>query len=350
MSQDQLEALADIFPQHPRSELATRLLCATNFETLVDELFLEQSQSQRESTKAAYSADVLLLKEMFPDQQLDKLAAELQKRGDIQKVMDALVETDWRVHCATLHLDADTMQPLVDKHNGDFLVAFAELVGRRSALPHPHSTQAQELKRYVGADRLLHNVNSVFLEKCLHYYNDDVFMVLEAARMYIEAGRESVTFERKLGLERKPEGTILSSQFTFNLPKPTPPGFTEAPKRHVPASAKPARVSARAASPAIRLSTLDLHGYTVADALAATQTAVSQWWATELEERTAAGIMSRYGQKADHVLPLNVITGRGIHSVDGTSRVRASVIRMLEQKGYLIELQAGLVTVVGKRK
>lgn len=357
-----LESLVDIFPSYPRSELAARLLCAHSYNLLVDELFTEQSSAlAAESSK--YGPDVMMLKEMFPSITLDTLAAELQKNGSVQETMNLLLEGGWRDDCASLGLPVGSVEPLVEKHNGDFLMALAELIGKAGRRPNWEQLKLvkdteNELHSYVWGEKLLQKLNYDFLEKLLIFVQGDIVKVLEVARLYTEAGREQLTFDRGFGFQHRkaePKGTSLSKHITFSLAKPPSNDTFSSPTPEPRSTPKPVFMTSTSRTtlstvPKYTAHGLDLHGLTVNDALSVTKKEVAKWWKTEMDERTAAGILSRYGQKANHVEPLRIVTGRGIHSVDGQARIRASVIRLLERDGYMIEEETGLVRVLGRKK
>ncbi|KAL4943682.1 hypothetical protein BDV06DRAFT_189437 [Aspergillus oleicola] len=110
----------------------------------------------------------------------------------------------------------------------------------------------------------------------------------------------------------------------------------ERAKRDAAASAdKYARRNATANS-------IDLHGLSVQDAVRITSDHVSEWWESLGDSkymRGSDGDAARGGYR--------IITGVGRHSHDGTSRLGPAVGKMLAREGWRVNVEPGVLTVVG---
>ena len=94
---------------------------------------------------------------------------------------------------------------------------------------------------------------------------------------------------------------------------------------------------------------LDLHNLTVPTALKATGLALRDWWKDELDQRHVDGKLTRFGWKVQFVSPFNLITGRGIHSEGGKSKIRIAVKNYLTRNNYVFEEYSGRFEIEGKR-
>ncbi|KAL4778146.1 hypothetical protein BJX76DRAFT_157578 [Aspergillus varians] len=87
---------------------------------------------------------------------------------------------------------------------------------------------------------------------------------------------------------------------------------------------------------------LDLHGVSVQDAVRITSVRVSDWWESLGDTkymRGSDGDAARGGYR--------IITGLGRHSRGGTSRLGPAVGKVLAREGWRVEVQPGVLTVVG---
>ncbi|KAM9908482.1 hypothetical protein OXX79_000330 [Metschnikowia pulcherrima] len=410
----ELEVLVDAFPQYPRSELAERLLCASSPEVLFNELAIEAvsgievNENVKESKK--FDAGVDRLKELFSTANRDVLAAALnENNGCVDKTIENMLENDPIQKLSKLSgLEEAELSPYMARNQNDVLRALADLIAhykkrkkvRASRVQarnvataayedaykvHENSTEVLQLKECIWAEQALQEVNYDFLLKSLVFFQGNVPRVLDVARLFIEAGRQNLTYDHRLGFQFKevpgfsqPSASVLRSKHASLIsPRPLGPKLGEAsgPSEVSSRSITPTyNVAIREKSPLLSIgcskpislaqpntrpilqaamhtqaSRLDLHGYTVAQATAATKEAVSAWWAEEKESRTIEGHMERYGSRAEFVDPLQIITGRGIHSAGGSPRIRQSVIRLLNSEGYLFNEEVGRVDVFGRR-
>lgn len=93
---------------------------------------------------------------------------------------------------------------------------------------------------------------------------------------------------------------------------------------------------------------LDLHGLTVEVAIDLVRRIVQEWWRSELDKREQLGKSTKYG-KAIYVEPLHIITGRGIHSSGGVSKLKTAVRHYLNTGKIIFDENSSSFTVQGKR-
>ncbi|PYH45079.1 Smr domain protein [Aspergillus saccharolyticus JOP 1030-1] len=87
---------------------------------------------------------------------------------------------------------------------------------------------------------------------------------------------------------------------------------------------------------------LDLHGVSVQDAVRISRERVSAWWESLGDAKLMGG--SRYERTQGG---FHIVTGKGRHSHDGTSRLGPAVGKMLIRDGWKVEVGEGALTVVG---
>lgn len=98
---------------------------------------------------------------------------------------------------------------------------------------------------------------------------------------------------------------------------------------------------------AARSGMLDLHLLPVENALNATKRTLAEWWNEELSLRETNGVKKSHN--CSLVDPIKVLTGRGIHSKGGISRIKIAVRKFLEGS-YNYEEESSYFLVYGKRK
>ncbi|GMG20733.1 unnamed protein product [Ambrosiozyma monospora] len=93
---------------------------------------------------------------------------------------------------------------------------------------------------------------------------------------------------------------------------------------------------------------LDLHGLSVKSAVRATEEALSFWWDSEISyrERRNANMKLVRAQAGD----FRVITGRGLHSAGGQSKIKGSVNKFLRVGGFTFKDDGGAFIVTGKKR
>ncbi|ANZ77723.1 BA75_04458T0 [Komagataella pastoris] len=96
--------------------------------------------------------------------------------------------------------------------------------------------------------------------------------------------------------------------------------------------------------------TLDLHGLTVPMAKKATLSALKRWWSEEILLREWDGVRYKHTGPVQHMEPLRLITGRGMHSSGGFSQIRKCLIKELEASWILNRDNPGELIVLGRRK
>ncbi|KAL2890280.1 Smr domain-containing protein [Ceratocystis lukuohia] len=86
---------------------------------------------------------------------------------------------------------------------------------------------------------------------------------------------------------------------------------------------------------------IDLHGVTVDNAVRIAVEETRKWWQ---QEQTRTRIT------CDPSQGFTIVTGKGLHSVGGQSRIRGPVISALQADGWTVTPEAGMCTVIGRKR
>ncbi|KAI4114000.1 MAG: hypothetical protein LQ345_005136 [Seirophora villosa] len=92
-----------------------------------------------------------------------------------------------------------------------------------------------------------------------------------------------------------------------------------------------------------RAGEIDLHGVNVKDAVRIAQDHVEDWWEADGQEWARAG-------KAMGGRGLRIVTGVGRHSEGGRGKLGPAVGAMLVREGWKVEIEQGVIKVVGKAR
>lgn len=375
----QLNLLIDLFPGLPRSELVVRLSSCSNFDRLLEDLLAEQSGTQTQTKRShELRMDALTsereLQFIFPDIDANEVKNALQRHGyDFKAAADELTLPSPQKELAEFcELSQEIIDSYVRKHKEDTVCALVEILATYTRQKKAWNSRVQdrklesaytpfyvykkssgeavELDEYILHNKQLQKLNYAFMKKLLVFFHGNVFKVLEAAKRVVDANKESFTFDTTLGLESE----------TFLAPKPKASDLLRAgPSNtapqwnlHLPVkrgSDVPIKSTPRT-NPGKFLSTnVDLHGMTVREAVVVAEEAVDSWWKEEMDHRQAEGFFHKYGQKSRFLKPLDLVTGRGLHS-QGGPKIRGPVIKMLTRKGFQFEEEIGKVVVLGKKR
>ncbi|WEJ96778.1 hypothetical protein PSN45_004321 [Yamadazyma tenuis] len=279
----------------------------------------------------------------------------------------------------TTGMDEATCKKYLDLNKGDYGKSFIELVinevdlgssesATRSRVNRGYNCKTQyvydeglpefrELEDFYNTNPDFRLISKPFLKKLLVMFKGDLNKTVEMVGVIITAMYERQTFagEWFTGEEMPklsgPKEKLGSKVDVLKIPKAgqrllqqtEAKGLQRIPNRGVQTSLSPV-------SKISHLHSIDLHMMGVSDAMQATTMALRDWWAQEQQERIEDGKLSHYGTKAQFVEPLRVVTGRGIHSAQGYSRIKVSVGKYLASHMYMYTEETWGYIILGKRK
>ncbi|KAL6947152.1 hypothetical protein ACO0QE_002024 [Hanseniaspora vineae] len=93
----------------------------------------------------------------------------------------------------------------------------------------------------------------------------------------------------------------------------------------------------------------DFHGFRPEEATRVSSILLSTWWNEEVLGREMNNVKKEHS-KVFCVSPYVIVTGRGIHSVGGVSKVRKAVKKLLDNQNYVYNEEASYFEVIGKKR
>lgn len=216
-----------------------------------------------------------------------------------------------------------------------------------------YATQKKELHLIIESNPVLKTLHRKFCELAVEHFRGDVIKAIEVCRFLVQ--------NNGAGLTHGARKVKNSSPSYASAAKAAPAQPSKGPPLTLSAQFASFRTKADAVvGPQtdlekqiyglyLRTSRLDLHHLKLAPAMQVTRRALNDWWSREKEQREYEGTLSKFTSRAVFVDPLNIITGRGIHSVGGVPVIRQSVSRYLQASGYVYDEKAGSFIVLGKK-
>lgn len=212
------------------------------------------------------------------------------------------------------------------------------------------SKEAQELQEILRSNSTLRSINRAFLKRALTFYRGDMSMTMSLALLIIEADLSCATYKTEQSDLNLEEGFKMSSGSSKN-------SHLSSGRRD-----RPARTSSLTLQNDEHYSKgqqmiehvfdsprLDFHGFVPKDAIQVLKICLDRWWTQELSERE----MNRQKlsiSRALNVVPLEVVTGRGIHSAGGVSTLKIKVRAFLNNNNYLFSEESAYFVIEGKKK
>lgn len=366
-----VDTLAGLFPNWSRDELLNRLNKCDRIEIVIEDLIKEQEYSQNPE-----SPELRRLQDILPDADTEKLRRLLRENeDDVSKVFEAYTALDATSNelMIVTGLLEDIIEPYLQR-NGCRMLALADIMcnyrrkkrmkGSRvqdsrnnlsklvfqgvSYTYNDTSREAEELRKQIEQQTLLQQVNYAFLVKCLEFFEGAVDRVLRVAYLFVDHAATKLTFDPKLGLDTTYQVESKAADILKackNVPQKAWK-FTPSSTFNTMNSGM-SLLSKTQSLPSPVSGIVDLHGYLVGEAVQLAEREVKKWWNEEIRERQAHGILSKFGSRAAFVEPLDVITGRGLHS-SGGPKLRKPVIQMLNRLKFLYREEIGRVVVVGR--
>ncbi|QLQ78173.1 hypothetical protein HG537_0A04200 [Torulaspora globosa] len=211
------------------------------------------------------------------------------------------------------------------------------------------SSNLEESEEILRNDPTMKTINWTFLKRALAFYKGDLSMTISLAQHIIEADLQSATYKSSVNDFDIEKSFKISAA---NLPKhqsssngPGKPSLLQPLELQ---DDKHYNMGKEMIEKIFDIPRLDFHGFTPTNAIKILELCLNKWWKQEISERE----MNRQKLSISHALnvaPLEVITGRGIHSVGGVSKLKIRVRRYLDQNNYLYSEEPAYFIVNGKK-
>lgn len=306
-------------------------------------------------TSTDFPLDVYKLWEVLPDWPLQRLHQEYIKTNDFTTTLLRLSDENHIKFVKELagmcRQPEGVAEEYLERNGGDFVRAMIELVQSASAASASTGATTSSSARTQNP---YESVSSEFTEKLKTCMSEE--KAREAMEMILEGGYQQFTFgpggasgassstSYSAAVRIKKAPVIKKSQMFTTIGRHAlgpGPGPGPGPRQ--------AGLGPQGPRPGPGPSGLDLHGLLVPQAMSQTSSALSDWWKTEQTARIQDGRLHQYGATARFVDPLKVVTGRGLHSEGGVSKIKKGVRGYLERNGYLYEEESWGYVVHGRR-
>lgn len=371
-----IKQILDIFPTKSSSEIIT--IINQHPDSSVDALieFIFDSESK----PSEYPLEVYKLFEIMPDLSLEHINNQYQlHHQNFDSTLNSLVgmdkpseHHDYNVQELWTHLEQVTCKDdsipkkYLQDNEGDYIRALIQLVSNEVKADDPQTSRVQRRRAKVNIDQIYKSdprwsqLDFGFCKKLMTVLGD-VDQVLQYVNMIVDFGYQELTFHKQI------TGPILAERHVTNPKKISsikltgaakqvlkePEGWQEV-KRDRPKAVEPFQThsfplsSHTSVNQYLQSGKLDLHGLTADAAVSLVARVTTEWWNQELEGRLSEGKRT-YTKKAEIMEPLRVVTGRGIHSREGYSKIKVQVGKYLNARGFVFEEDPGSYTVIGKR-
>mgnify|MGYP003365485641 CR=1 FL=1 len=207
-----------------------------------------------------------------------------------------------------------------------------------------HSKEMTELKGIIASNVDIRNINPVFIKNALKYYNGSVEQTIACLILIITNKGSKFTFINDNSVENKfIETNTWKSKKSKTLA--IVPIITH--KTNIAKSSSLPETNSILDS-LFENYRLDFHGLLSTQAADILSKALTKWWNKEMEERE----MSNKRLNLVNVCcvnPLIVITGRGIHSVGGISKVKIQVRKYLKNSNFVFDEEPSFFVIYGKK-
>ena len=214
--------------------------------------------------------------------------------------------------------------------------------------------KTKALRELVRSSPKLSGINPTFLRDALTYYKGDTEKTLDLCCLLAEQDgiKYSFLLDTPDGAGHSLEEHSHSNLTVVNSRPSTPPqkGSRHRKSTEILGTSKHHETIAndRQLRDLFNTYKLDFHGYLPQEAVSILQIALEKWWDKEITLRERNTIKLNLIEVCC-VQPLIVITGRGIHSVGGVSKVRIQVKKLLENELFVFDERPSFFTVYGKK-
>ncbi|CUM65907.1 uncharacterized protein PRCAT00003558001 [Priceomyces carsonii] len=397
--------LNNIFPSILVNDLRARVNSSDDINHLVEQLIQENSSTNNESSNLHNTAlNIQDLIDVFPEEDADFLERILKaydgnviqacnylfnnpaesasvKEDNVSEIQDLTGVQATEVEAYLQKNSEDPVRALLDivfssfgdakckdKHFKRRVQGTASQGTKEADLPYIYdegSREALELKSLCLANPEMNKMNYELFERGLVLCKGNVDKVIQIATYILDHTGIDITHEYGTPVKKTDSlSTILqkASRKRQNKVSLTPkinialPKKTDSKLRLSHSALHLSKFSADEQSLMDQRwllleqsGSLDLHMLSLAAATELAKEAAFDWWKLELDARQADGNFLKFGSLAIFIQPLRIITGRGLHSANGVSKIKNSVKRVLSSQLFIFEELPGSLQVIGKR-
>ncbi|SCU92226.1 LAFA_0F08922g1_1 [Lachancea sp. 'fantastica'] len=213
---------------------------------------------------------------------------------------------------------------------------------------------SRELEAIVASNPVLKAISPQFFKLALEFYGADVARTTTLAAFIIENDCSRYTFTDTT-TSFVSAGTLSprshkTSSVINPAAQPGPEGELGAvvPESESFSSDNSYNQALQIFEAIFQTHTADLHGFYPQEAKQIAQNCLTAWWSRETSLREMNAHRPNL-IKALNVAPLKIITGRGIHSLGGVSKVKIQIKKLLDSENYVYTEEPSYFIVDGRR-
>lgn len=204
-----------------------------------------------------------------------------------------------------------------------------------------------ELEEILRSNIYLKSIKHTFFEKALEFYNGDVTKTILLGKLILDTNCAQYTY----GYLAKPQYGTATTIKSVKKPviRTTKVAHEEKTLNFdVFVDDESYKKGLTIVQDTFANYRADLHGFLPDEAVSIVRECLKKWWAEELilREQKAQRLNQRI---IANVKPFTIITGRGIHSVGGVSKVRKKVKNFLENNSFVFLEEPSFFIVEGKK-
>lgn len=214
----------------------------------------------------------------------------------------------------------------------------------------PDSKEAKELSELSRSNSVIKCINPNFLKRALAFYKGNLQRTITLAFFIIESNGSRATHDI--------DNSKVSADDKGFIPtiKSRPKRIQNSPGRETCTELNEGsfqnneqyKAGKKMIEGILSITRLDFHGFLPNNAVQILKICLKIWWHEELVERELNS------QKLSitnviHVSPLEVVTGRGIHSVGGVSILKKRVKKFLDENNYAYWEEPSYFTIMGRK-
>lgn len=207
------------------------------------------------------------------------------------------------------------------------------------------SSEARELEDAIQSNLDLKGIYPNFLHRALEYYRGDLLKTLQLATLILEQNGARYTYKDAV------EGPVDLTGFSEYKPGGKSRPASKKSNEESGLTLEDDSYAPRAhnmLSNVLTNTRLDFHGFLCPDAIQVLLRCLNKWWKYELDQRELNNQKLSMSQVVN-VEPLQVVTGRGIHSDNGVSKLKMQVRKFLEKNQYKYTEETSYFVVIGKK-
>ncbi|SCV01434.1 LAME_0G16204g1_1 [Lachancea meyersii CBS 8951] len=209
-----------------------------------------------------------------------------------------------------------------------------------------------DLDATIASNPLLKSISPSFFKLVLKFYAGDVVRTTMLAAFIIDNNCSRYTFTEATSAPAYDAAGKLQPQVKIVAGTPEPTAYSK-PDFHglVPSSFTSAdnyNQALQVFENVFRTHTADLHGFLPQEAAKLAQMCLSNWWDNETSLREMNAHRPNL-IKAQNIAPLKIITGRGLHSLGGVSKVRIKIKKLLDSNNYVYTEEPSYFIIEGRR-